>query len=156
RRFEAQRLLARARSLAGRSDIISHLLVRIYGTMIRAAADPAKAMAVVRVAEQELRQLHSCEPCSMGYLTTAAVASAQAGQLDRARTFLTEAERISGMWQGGVWSGAVWEARGHLRHAEGDEHRARAMFREASEAFARAGDQPAADRCRAAAGSGRP
>jgi DNA-binding SARP family transcriptional activator len=141
RRFEAQRLLTRARSLAGRSDIVSHLLVRIYGTMIRAAADPRRAMAVLRGAESELAQLHSCEPCSMGYLTAAATASAQAGQLDRARSYLTEAERISGMWQGGLWGGAVWEARGHLRLAEGDDDQARAMFKEAAQAFARSGDR---------------
>jgi len=50
------------RSLAFRSDIVAHLLVRILGTMIQAAADSKKAMAVLRVAEQELIQLHSCEP----------------------------------------------------------------------------------------------
>jgi hypothetical protein len=77
----------------------------------------------------------------MGYLTAAATASAQAGQLDRARSFLTEAERISGMWQGGLWGGAVWEARGHLRLAEGDDDQARAMFKEAAQAFARSGDR---------------
>ena len=76
RKYEANRLLGRARSLAFRSDIVAHLLVRIYGTMIQAAADPKKAMAVLRVAEQELSQMPSCEPCSMGYLTSAAAASA--------------------------------------------------------------------------------
>jgi DNA-binding SARP family transcriptional activator len=149
RRYEANRLLGRARSLALQSDIVSHLLVRVFGTMIEAAGDRDRAVAVLRVAEQELGQFHSCEPCSMGYLTRAAIASAQAGHLNRARSFLGEAERIAGMWQGGLWSGSVWEARGALRHAEGDGEQARAMFREAAEAFARAGNESDAARLEA-------
>jgi tetratricopeptide (TPR) repeat protein len=151
RRYDANRLLGRARSLALRSDLVTHLLVRVFGTMIQAAADQKKAIRVVRVAEQELSPMHLCEPCSMGYLTSAATASARAGELDRARSFLAEAERIAGMWQGGLWSGAVWEARGHLRRAEGDDERARAMFREAAEEFGRGGNRSDAARCLEAA-----
>jgi DNA-binding SARP family transcriptional activator len=151
RRYEANRLLGRARALANRSDIVSHLLVRVFGTMIQASA-PDKAMGVLREAERTLSQMRSCEPCSMGYLTTAATTSALNGDLERARTFIVEAERISGMWQAGPWIGAVWEARGILRQVEGDEAQARAMFREAAEAFERAGNRSDADRCLAAAG----
>jgi hypothetical protein len=78
-------------------------------------------------------------------------ASAGAGELDLARSFLAEAERIAGMWQGGLWTGAVWEARGILRQAEGDGDQARAMFREAAQAFARVGNQSDAARCLEAA-----
>lgn len=151
RRYEGNRLLSRARSLAHRSDIATHLLVRVFGTMIQAAADPKKAVTVLRQAERELATMESCEPCSMGYLTSAATATARAGELDRARLFIAEAERIAGMWQGGPWTGAVWEARGNLRQAEGEDAQARAMFREAAEAFARAGSQPDAARCLEAA-----
>jgi DNA-binding SARP family transcriptional activator len=151
RKYEANRLLGRARSLALRSDIVAHLIVRVFGTMIQAAADPKKAMTVVRVAERELSQMHSCEPCSMGFLTSAAMASARAGDLDRARSFIAEAERIAGMWQGGLWTGTVWEARGVLRRAEGNDEQARAMFREAAEAFERAGNGSDAARCLEAA-----
>ena len=151
RRYEANRLLGRARALANRSDIVSHLLVRVFGTMIEASA-PEKSMAVLREAERALSQMRSCEPCSMGYLTTAANTSARHGDLQRARAFITEAERISGMWQGGPWIGAVWEARGVLRQAEGDEAQARAMFREAADVFRLAGNQSDAERCLAAAG----
>jgi hypothetical protein len=87
----------------------------------------------------------------MGYLTSAAAATARAGELDRSRSFITEGERIAGMWQGGVWTGAVWEARGILRQAEGDDEQARAMFREAAGAFARAGNDSDAARCLEAA-----
>ena len=152
RRYEANRLLGRARSLALRSDIVSHLLVRVFGTMIQAASDPAKAAAVVRVAQRQLSGMHSCEPCSMGYLTTAAMASARAGEMGRARSFLAEAERIAGMWQGGLWTGAIWEARGVLRQSESEHDQARAMFREAAAAFERAGYASDAARCLAEAG----
>ncbi|MCA1834540.1 MAG: BTAD domain-containing putative transcriptional regulator [Actinomycetota bacterium] len=147
RRFDAKRLLARARSLAERSDIATHLLVRVFGAMVRAAADPAEAIAVLTDVERQLAQMRTCEPCSIAYLTNAAEATARAGELGRARAFVAEAERISGMWQGGPWAGAVWEARGVLRLAEGDDRQARAMFREAAEAFARAGNQADAARC---------
>src|SRR5207244_1405524 len=83
----------------------------------------------------------------------AAAASARAGELDRARSFIAEAERIAGMWQGGLWTGAVWEARGILRQVEGEGEQARAMFREAAQAFAHTGNESDAARClQAAAG----
>lgn len=151
RRYDATRLLGRARSLAQRSDIATHLLVRVFGTMIEAAADPKKADAVLRTAEQELSRIRSCEPCSMGFLTSAANASARVGSLERARAFLAEAERIAGMWQGGLWTGAVWESRATIRQAEGERDLARAMFREAAEAFTGSGNQADAARCNEAA-----
>jgi DNA-binding SARP family transcriptional activator/predicted negative regulator of RcsB-dependent stress response len=152
RRYDANRLLGRARALAYRSDIVAHLLVRVFGTMIQAAPEPKRAITVLRGAERELSQMQTCEPCSMGYLTSAATASARAGELDDARSFIAEAERIAGMWQGGPWTGAVWEARGALRQAEGEAEQARAMFREAAEAFASAGNRSDAERCLEAAG----
>ena len=154
RNYEANRLLGRARILAFRSDLLTHLLVRVFGTMIQAAPDPKKAVSVLRAAEKELSQMHSCEPCSMGFLTSASAASARAGELDRARSFIAEAERIAGMWQGGIWTGAVWEARGILRQAEGEGEQARAMFREAAQAFSHVGNQLDAARCLEAAGVG--
>jgi DNA-binding SARP family transcriptional activator len=155
RKYDANRLLGRALTLARRSDIVAHLLIRVFGTMIQAAPDPKKALGVLGAAERELSQMHPCEPCSMGYLTSAATASARAGDLDRARSFLAEAERIAGMWQGGRWTGAVWEARGALRQAEGEGEQARAMFREAAQAFEATGNRTDAARClEAAAGLG--
>jgi len=146
RKFDANRLLNRARSLAVRSELATHLLVRVFGTMIQ-AADAKKALTVLGIAERELGQLRSCEPCSMGYLTSAATACARAGELDRARSFINEAERIAGMWQGGLWTGAVWEARGVLRQAEGANEQARAMFREAAQEYTRSGNRSDAARC---------
>lgn len=150
RKFDANRLLNRARSFAVRSDLASHLMVRVFGTMIQ-AAEEKRTLSVLRTAERALGQMRSCEPCSMGYLTSAAAACARAGELDRARAFLTEAERIAGMWQGGLWNGAVWETRGVLRKAEGAHEQARAMYREAADEYARAGNQSDATRCAEAA-----
>jgi len=150
RKFDANRLLNRARSIAVRSDLASHLMVRVFGTMIQ-AADEKHTLTVLRMAERELGQMRSCEPCSMGYLTSAAGACARAGELERARAFITEAERIAGMWQGGLWNGAVWEARGVLRHAEGAHEQARAMYQEAAQEYTRAGNQSEAARCAEAA-----
>jgi DNA-binding SARP family transcriptional activator len=147
RNYDANRLLSRALSLARRSDLAPHLLVRVFGTMIQAATDPNRAIAVLREAQRQLAPLQACEPCSMGFLTSAVTACARAGQLDRAHKFIAEAERISGMWQGGPWAGAVWEVRGIVRRAEGEDEQARAMFREAADAFARAGNLRDADRC---------
>lgn len=152
RRFDADRLLGRARSLAVRSELAAHLLVRVFGTMIQAAGDPNRALTVLGVAERELGTMRSCEPCSMGYLASAATACARGGELDRARSFIGEAERIAGMWQGGIWNGAMWEVRGVLRQAEGADEQARAMFREAAEEYARRGKASDAARCLQAAG----
>lgn len=150
RKFDANRLLNRARAIAVRSDLASHLMVRVFGTMIQ-AAEAKDSLAVVRRAERELAQMRSCEPCSMGYLTSAAAACAEAGELDRARSFIAEAERIAGMWQGGRWTGAVWEARGVLRQAEGSAEQARAMYREAAQEYSRSGNRLDATRCTHAA-----
>jgi DNA-binding SARP family transcriptional activator len=150
RKFDANRLLDRAHALALRSDIVSHLLVRVFGTRIQAAVDPEAAMTAVRAAERELAHLRPCEPCSMGFLTTAAIACARAHEGTRARSYLSEAERVAGMWQGGLWTGAIWEARGALREAEGEADQARAMFREAAQAYADAGNAADAERCRRA------
>jgi DNA-binding SARP family transcriptional activator len=151
RMYEANRFLSRALSLARRSDIVTHLLVRVFGTKIQAATDPRKAIAVLHEAEWELARMRPCEPCSMGFLTSAVAACARGGELDRAQSYIDEAERIAGMWQGGPWIGAVWEARGILRRAEGNDEQARAMFREAAEVFARAGNESEAARCLQAA-----
>jgi hypothetical protein len=70
---------------------------------------------------------------------SAAAASARTGELDRARSFIAEAERIAGMWNGGLWIGAVREARGILREAEGElSRRARCFAKQRRRSRARA------------------
>lgn len=143
----ARRLLGKAARLADASALVSHLTVRVLGTRIQAAD---RVMALVEEAESTLAGREVCEPCSMGFRVAAAVASARAGDVARAKRHLDDAERIAGMWQGGPWSAAVWEARGELRLAEGEPAQAAALFKEAANGFAAVGRTLDEQRCRTA------
>jgi hypothetical protein len=76
---------------------------------------------------------------------------ARAVVLSRARRHLAEAERITGLWQGGPWNASVWEARAELRLAEGDSVQAMALFREAADGFSQLRRPIDEARCRASA-----
>jgi DNA-binding SARP family transcriptional activator len=146
-RLEAMRLLHRALPLARWSATAQHLLHRVYGTMIRAARDVESARAVVDQAEATLSQEDSCPLCSIMLAVPAAVACADAGDLEDARRYLAGAERSAALWKGGSWQAAITEARAHLDRAEGDAEAARARLLEAAELFAAAGQPLDADRC---------
>lgn len=155
RPWRARRLLPRALSLAERTELVSHIPVRVYGTMIEAAEDAGRGAKIVQVSEGELAGREVCEPCSMGYRVAASIALARVGDTHGARRHLDEAERIAGMWQGGPWLAAVWEGRGALRLAQGDPAQAAALFREAATLFDQTGRPVDAARClEAAAGMG--
>ena len=82
----AGRLLDEALAVARESDIGFHLLDRIYGTKITAAADPAAALAALDEAEAAVRgPLETCPGCRITLTVPAAIAAARAGDLDRAR-----------------------------------------------------------------------
>jgi tetratricopeptide (TPR) repeat protein len=151
RRWQARRILPRSLRLAEASALSSHLVSRVFGTMVVAAADANGSMAAISEAETALAQMEPCEPCSMGFRVNAAVASARAGDLKRAAGHLAEAERIAGMWQGGAWLAGVWEARAALREAQGELEQAAALYREAADLFAQMSRPLDAERCRAAA-----
>jgi hypothetical protein len=146
-RLEAMRLLHRALPLARWSATAQQLLRRVYGTMIRAARDVESARAVVDQAEATLSQEDSCPLCSIMLAVPAAVACADAGDLEDARRYLAGAERSAALWKGGSWQAAIIEARAHLDRAEGDAEAARARLLEAAELFAAAGQPFDADRC---------
>jgi tetratricopeptide (TPR) repeat protein len=137
--------------LARASALSSHLVSRVFGTVVEAAPDLEGSMAAVCEAEETLAGMEPCEPCSMGFRVNAAVASARAGDLERAAGHLAEAERIAGMWQGGPWLASVWEARAALREAEGERDQAVALYREAADLFQKVSRPLDAERCRAAA-----
>lgn len=148
----ARGLLSRAMELARSSGIPSHLVVRVYGVAVLAAESVVDALAVVHAAERWLTDApRVCDPCSMNLRIEAARTCARAGDLTRARRHLAEAERITGLWQGGPWSAAVWEARAELRRAEGQAAQADALFLEAAECFAKLRRPVEASRCRSAA-----
>jgi DNA-binding SARP family transcriptional activator len=151
-RERARQLLASARPLAESSSIPSHLLVRVFGVQVTAADRPMEALQVAQEAERALADASRvCEPCSMNFHVEAARVFARAGDLPRARRHVAEAERITGLWQGGPWTASVWEVRAELRMAEGEEAQAIAMFREAADSFAQLRRPIDEARCRASA-----
>jgi ATP/maltotriose-dependent transcriptional regulator MalT len=80
----------------------------------------------------------------------AASVCAGAGELERARQFLTRAEQGAAGWPGGSWPAAVAEARAELLLAEGDRRGAGAALRRAAEGYAAAGQLLNERRARAA------
>ena len=146
-RAEAQQLLRRALPLARWSATALHLLHRVYGGMIRAAPDVQEARAVVDQAISTIGQEDMCLFCSIMLAVPAAVACADAGDLDDARKHLAMAERSAALWKCMAWQGAITEARAHLDRAEGDPDTARRRLLEAAELFAAAGQPLDADRC---------
>ena len=81
----ARALLDEALAVARESDVGFHLLDRIYGARITAAADPAAALARLDEAELAVRgPLETCPGCRITLAVPAAIAAARAGDLDRA------------------------------------------------------------------------
>ena len=146
-RAEAQQLLRRALPLARWSATALHLLQRVYGTMIRAAPDVETARAVVDQAMSTVGQEDACPFCSIMLAVPAAIACADAGDLDDARQHLAIAERSAALWKGSAWQASIAEARAHLHRAEGDAETAHRRLREAAELFAAAGQPLDVDRC---------
>ncbi|MGW6930875.1 BTAD domain-containing putative transcriptional regulator [Lentzea sp. NPDC054927] len=152
-RVVAVALLDRAVPLAHSSAIRSHLVIRIHGLRVLAAGGLVEALGAVRDGERMLDEAtHVCDPCSMAFRIEAARACARANELGRARRHLADAERITGLWQGGPWSAALWEIRAELRRAAGQTTQAAALFLEAAELYSTLRRPIEETRCRAAAG----
>jgi DNA-binding winged helix-turn-helix (wHTH) protein/tetratricopeptide (TPR) repeat protein len=147
-RAEAEALLRRALVLARWSPLAHHLLQRIYGTLIAAAPDQRAALAAVEEAVEVSDQRNSCGICHVMIAVPAAIACAEAGRLDEARTWLAQAEVSAAYWHGTAWQAAVKEARAHLVLAEGDPDDARRLLTEAAGLFDAAGQPLDAQRCR--------
>ncbi|XVS66119.1 BTAD domain-containing putative transcriptional regulator [Actinosynnema sp. CA-299493] len=153
-RAAARADLAEALPLARSSRIPSHLVIRVHGVRVLAAGTIGGALGAIHEAERWLTEApHVCDPCSMGFRIAAATACANAGSPSRARPHLAEAERISGLWQGGPWTAALWEVHAEVRRAQGQRTRATALFLEAAERFAAMRRPLEERRCRAAAAS---
>jgi DNA-binding SARP family transcriptional activator len=145
---EASSYLTTARRVGERSELSSHLLVRVLAAMVQAANKPDVRRRILSEAEEALRPREICAPCSIGYRVAATIGYARSADLERSRRELANAERIAGMWQGGPWQAAVWEARAALRLAEGDRAQAGALLREAANLFAQSGRPLDEARCR--------
>jgi hypothetical protein len=110
-KWKARRLLQSAIKLAEGDPLASHLLVKIHGAMIEAAADDTEAAAIATKGESLLSDTDVCQQCSMSFRVAAANAFAHVGAISKARLHLEEAERVSEMWHGGPWPEAVRRAR---------------------------------------------
>ena len=83
---EARRLLERALPLARSSIVAKHLLHRVFGTMIRAAASRPEAVQIAERAESTLGWDDFCQFCSIMLAVPATIACARHGDLPGART----------------------------------------------------------------------
>lgn len=152
-KWQAGRLIRRATTLARSSWLAPHLLITLKGLEVRAASTPERVAETIREGDRMLSSGCNCQPCSMNFRTAAAVALAEAGEIEQVNRRLDEAERVAGMWNGGPWVAAVWEARGVQRRAERSENRAIAAFEEAATRFAALGRPIDEVRCRERMGS---
>ena len=147
----AHRLLDESLAVARDSDVGFHLLDRIYGARIALTADPSAALAAVDEAEELVcGPLETCPGCRITLAVPAAIALAQAGELDRLVTYEASCEWLADVvMQLPAWYAALDEVRGHRCHAQGDIAAARAHFGEALRGFRDAGQPADIARCAA-------
>lgn len=90
-----------------------------------------------------------CPPCSITLMVPAAIACADAGEVDRAAAYVAGAEQVAGVfYPKGGWQAALDEARAHLALARGDEATARRLLTTAADALDELGQRLDAGRCR--------
>ncbi|MCX6465272.1 MAG: hypothetical protein NTW05_17015, partial [Pseudonocardiales bacterium] len=156
-RPRAVALLEESLAVARESNLGFHLMDRIYGSMITAAADPAAAFATLEEAESAVHgSLETCPGCRITLAVPAAIAAAAAGDLERAAAYEGAVERLTSiLMRLPGWYAALDEVRGHRLRAAGDPAAAARHLAAASAAFRAAGQPLDADRC-AAAASGLP
>ena len=144
---EAKRLLQRALPLARWSVISMHLLQRIYGTMIAAEPDASSARVMVERAEDTLGETDSCPFCDVMLAVPAAIACADAGDLEGGTRYLALAETSAARWEGSAWAAGVCEARAHLARARGEHAESLRLMSEATHLFQAAGHALDVARC---------
>jgi DNA-binding SARP family transcriptional activator/tetratricopeptide (TPR) repeat protein len=145
---EARRLLERALPLARSSIVAKHLLHRVFGTMIRAAASRPEAVEVAERAGSMLGWDDFCQFCSIMLTVPAAIACARDGDLPGARRHLAAAERSAVVWRDTAWEAALAEAQAAVAEADGDPGTARTRLQWAAGQFQRVGQPLDAARCR--------
>lgn len=148
-KWKARRILQKGQGVADSSWMRSHLWIRMQALAVKVAGSPEEVDEVIAEGDRAAGRPSACRPCSIGFRTAAAIALAEAGELEQVNKRLDEAERLAGIWNGGPWVAAVWEARGVQRRAQGNEDRARAAFYEAAARFGELGRPLDRARCEA-------
>jgi DNA-binding SARP family transcriptional activator len=144
-RAVAMALLDEALAVARESDVGFHLFDRIYGTRVAVAG----SLAAVEEAEGAVQgPTETCPGCRITLVVPAAIAAAQAGDLDRARLYAQQAEMLATVvMRLPAWSAAVEEVDGHLLLASGDDRGATSRFRIAAQHFSACGQPLDEQRC---------
>ena len=146
-KWKAGRIAQRGLGIADGTWLRSHLWIRMQGVVVQTATTPEKAEEAIVEGDRVLGRTSTCQPCSMGFRAAAAIALAEAGEIEHVARRLDEAERLAGMWNGGPWIATLWEARGVQRRAQGSEERAIAAFGEAAARFGQLGRPLDRERC---------
>lgn len=126
-----------------------HLFDRIYGARITAAADASSALAAVEEAEDAVHgALETCPGCRITLAVPAAMAAADAGDVERAVRYEAVAEQLTTLLMRlPGWYAALDEVRGHRARAEGDLQAAHRHLRAAADRFRAVGHPLDAERC---------
>ncbi len=145
----ARALIGEALTLARSSDIGFHLLDRIYGSRIALAGGPDAALAAVEEAEDAIRgPLETCPGCRVHLAVPAAIASARAGDVERAQTYAQTVDYLTDVvMRLPAWYAARLEVHANLALATADIPAARRQFVSAADGFAGAGQPLDAERC---------
>ena len=153
----AVRLLDEALAIARESEVGFHLFDRIYGSRVAMAESPRHALAAVEEAEEAVRgPIETCPGCRVTLAVPAAIASARAGDLERADAWLLDVEYLTSVvMRLPAWDAALEEVRGHRALADGDAASAAGHFRAAADGFAAAGHHLDHQRCASLAGQTR-
>ena len=89
--------------------------------------------------------------CDVMLEVPAAIACADAGDVDEACRHLEAAERSASLWEGTAWQAGVLEARAHVAQAKGDAWGAHRLLADAARLFSESGQPLDSSRCHAAA-----
>jgi DNA-binding SARP family transcriptional activator/tetratricopeptide (TPR) repeat protein len=149
RHADAASLIDEALDLARESDVGFHLLDRIYGTRIALATECGRGLPAVEEGEEAVRgPLETCPGCRITFAVPAAIASARAGDLERAAEYEKSVEWLANVvMRLPAWYAALEEVRGHIALAAGDPRGSAARFAAAAEGFAEAGHPLDRKRC---------
>lgn len=149
----AQPYLIDALLMARESEVGHHTLDRIYGAMVEAAGDPAGRLKLVREAESAVRgPAETCPTCRIAFIVPAAIAAAQAGDIQRAERYEQACDKaLEVVALPPAWHAAVSEVHGHVARANGRGDEARAHLQRAADGFRTWGQPLDAQRCAALA-----